>query len=292
MAISDRAFRALARAEPNVIAALLRVVAPMSVAPSTVLTPDDVAASQLDPLPPPLDVNWVARVADDVIHVECQGYRDTGFVERLFWYHLHLVLRYRTRRVRSIAIWVTRPSRTQRVEAYEHGDVTVRMTTVVLEEIPAADLLAQADTACFAPGADAGVWSDAELCQRAAARLAESGAGYYQLHMAVVAAATARRYEEMVKAMNDHNLEPVIIEDLVRFGEDRGLERGREEGLERGLFPLVRLIERKLGRALLAAEHRALIERLSTLGPERLGDVVLDSDGAALGAWLSDRNAR
>ncbi|MEI8257074.1 MAG: hypothetical protein WCJ30_15480 [Deltaproteobacteria bacterium] len=128
-----------------------------------------------------------------MIHVECQGYRDAGFVERLFWYHLLLVLRHRARRVRSIAIWVTRPSRSQRVEAFEHGDVTVRMTTVVLEEVPAVTLLASGETACFAPGADAGGLSDAELCQRAAAKMAESHAGYYQRHMAVVAATTAGR---------------------------------------------------------------------------------------------------
>jgi hypothetical protein len=47
----------------------------------------------------------------------------------------------------------------------------------------------------------------------------------------------------MVEAMASAGLEPVIIEDLVKFGEDRGLERGlkrgleqgREQGLERGL---------------------------------------------------------
>jgi len=33
----------------------------------------------------------------------------------------------------------------------------------------------------------------------------------------------------MVTAMEQANLEPVIIEDLVKFGEDRGYERGREE---------------------------------------------------------------
>jgi len=33
----------------------------------------------------------------------------------------------------------------------------------------------------------------------------------------------------MVTAMEQANLEPVIIEDLVKFGEDRGYERGRED---------------------------------------------------------------
>jgi hypothetical protein len=35
----------------------------------------------------------------------------------------------------------------------------------------------------------------------------------------------------MVAAMEQANLQPVIIEDLVKFGEDRGYERGQlEEG--------------------------------------------------------------
>ena len=53
-------------------------------------------------------------------------------------------------------------------------------------------------------------------------------------HMAVVAAAMRGRYESMVTAMEQANLEPVIIEDLVKFGEDRGYERGRLEGKEQG----------------------------------------------------------
>ncbi len=56
--------------------------------------------------------------------------------------------------------------------------------------------------------------------------------------MAVVAAIGRGRYKEMVRAMEQANLEPIVIEDLVKFGQDQGfeqgLERGREEGLERG----------------------------------------------------------
>ena len=44
--------------------------------------------------------------------------------------------------------------------------------------------------------------------------------------------------------MEQANLEPVIIEDLVKFGEDRGYERGREE--ERATLRRV-LALRKLG---------------------------------------------
>jgi len=47
--------------------------------------------------------------------------------------------------------------------------------------------------------------------------------------MAVVAAAMRGRYESVATAMEQANLEPVIIEDLVKFGEDRGYERGRLE---------------------------------------------------------------
>jgi hypothetical protein len=35
-----------------------------------------------------------------------------------------------------------------------------------------------------------------------------------------------------------------------------------------------------------------LVDRLDRLGPERLGDVVLDLDASALAAWLADPAAR
>ena len=53
--------------------------------------------------------------------------------------------------------------------------------------------------------------------------------------MAVVAAAMRGRYESMVKAMEQANLEPVIIEDLVKFGEDRGRLEGERSTLRRVL---------------------------------------------------------
>jgi hypothetical protein len=39
-------------------------------------------------------------------------------------------------------------------------------------------------------------------------------------------------------------------------------------------------------------ERRALQERLHRLGPERLGDVVLDLEAKQLAAWLRDADAR
>jgi hypothetical protein len=110
--------------------------------------------------------------------------------------------------------------------------------------------------------------------------------------MAVVCAATQGRYHAMIEAMAIEGPEPVIIEDLVKFGEDRGLEKGLEQGLERGLAPLLRLFSRRLGRPLDEDERGELRRRLEVLGPERLGDVVLDLDSDALGRWLADPDAR
>jgi hypothetical protein len=74
-------------------------------------------------------------------------------------------------------------------------------------------------------------------------------------------------------------------------GLERGLEAGLERGLAEGLRPLVRLFERRLGRAVTDAERGALASRLDVVGPERLGDVVLDLDSAALAAWLASPTA-
>ncbi len=48
------------------------------------------------------------------------------------------------------------------------------------------------------------------------------------------------------------------------------------------------MFERKVGRALGPAELATLRARLRAVGPERVGDVVLDLDGPALLAWLID----
>lgn len=99
--------------------------------------------------------------------------------------------------------------------------------------------------------------------------------------MAVVAAAMRKRYESMVTAMEQANLEPVIIEDLVKFGEDRGYDRARTE-------TYLRQFARRLGRALTDSERATVVQRLKALGEERLDDMVLSSGPEALAAWLSD----
>jgi hypothetical protein len=229
---SDRVFRALARAEPATVVALLRRCARGVVPAGAGISPEAVDAPQLDEPPPPLTADWVARAGDDVLHVECQGYRDEGFGARLLWYHLALALRYRPRRVRSVALWLIRPPGRQRRTRTRVHDVTVEFVSIVLPERPAAMLLADARTACFAPAADAGTWTDAELCARVVRALRTSDASWPLRHMAAVAALvySPTRFRAMVNAMDDAKMEPVIIEDLVKYGEDLGLERGLERG--------------------------------------------------------------
>jgi hypothetical protein len=44
---------------------------------------------------------------EELLHIECQGNRDSGFSERVLWYHVGFALRYRSeRRVRTVALWL------------------------------------------------------------------------------------------------------------------------------------------------------------------------------------------
>ncbi len=123
-------------------------------------------------------------------------------------------------------------------------DITVKVRTVVLQRVRASVLLADPRTACFAAGAHKEGRTIAELCAEVALALRARNASWAERHMAVVAAAMRGRYDAMVSAMEQTNMEPVVIEDLVRFGEDRGMKKGRREG-ERGCLRRV-LALRKL----------------------------------------------
>jgi flagellar biosynthesis/type III secretory pathway protein FliH len=83
-----------------------------------------------------------------------------------------------------------------------------------------------------------------------------------------------------------------LREEARDAGRTEGRREGRREGHREGVGPLVRLFERRLSRTLTEAEQLTLVGRLDTVGPARLGDVVLDLDTAALGAWLADPDAR
>ena len=63
------------------------------------------------------------------------------------------------------------------------------------------------------------------------------------------------------------------------------------EQATRAQHALEHQFERRLHRTLTDAERDTLRVRLAALGPERLGDVVLDLDGDTLAAWIADPNA-
>ena len=79
---------------------------------------------------------------------------------------------------------------------------------------------------------------------------------------------------------------------LKEKARNEGIERGIERGLSQGIAPLLRLTSRKLGRALTDDERRTLTARLDTLGPDRLGDAVLDLSADELARWIADPAAR
>jgi hypothetical protein len=289
---SDRAFRALARAEPHVVLALLAALDPLGSSDVDVVTPDDVDDSRLDAPPPPTDADFVARVGDDrVEHAELQGYGDTRFEERVFGYHLALVLRYPSRVVRTRAIWLVGPPRPRVVEI-RRGNVTVTIEAYRLADVPVSSLLARAETVCFAPGSAADGIEAQALCDEVAWRLVEDGATLRQWTMALVAARVGRRYEEMKAAMRKTPMEPVIIEDLVNIAEEikleaweeglaegraKGLAEGRAKGLAEGLAE---------GRAEAhVTTLRATLERLAT---RRFGALPADAAARIASATTDD----
>jgi hypothetical protein len=89
------------------------------------------------------------------------------------------------------------------------------------------------------------------------------------------------RSRNLTRMMLKHH--PEVSEELI--------EKGIEKGVEEGLKPLAHLFERRLGRALTAGEHHTLRQRFERIGPERLGDVVLDLSSEALAVWLADPRA-
>jgi hypothetical protein len=100
MAGSDRAFRALAHHEPDVVVATLRVLCPTLVAAGASVTPEDLEPTRLDAIAPAREADWVARVGGaGLLHVECRGYKEGDFIDRLLRYHLSLVLRAWSREV-------------------------------------------------------------------------------------------------------------------------------------------------------------------------------------------------
>lgn len=228
----DQALRALARVDPPVLLALVHAVAPQVLPADATVTANAVDDPHLDAPPPPLEADWIARIdPEDLVHIEFQGYRDGDFPDRLFRYHLTLVLRYPGRRVHTIAIWFIVPPERQRAEALRFGDVTVQVTSIVLPLLPAAALLQKPRVACFAVGADPGDWTTEELCARVASALFDNKAGWHEQQVALAIAKARGMEMEMVKAMNDEKERRRMVIDFVNYGEDIGRENMAREAL-------------------------------------------------------------
>ena len=95
-----------------------------------------------------------------------------------------------------------------------------------------------------------------------------------------------------------------IQETAHRQGLEKGLEKGRQQGLElvkniketaqrqgqeKGLVQLFAL---KLARPISDEEQAVLRGRFDTIGPDRIGALLLQLPGDALAAWLADPNAQ
>jgi flagellar biosynthesis/type III secretory pathway protein FliH len=298
MTATDRTFRAMARAEPHLLLALLGLLSPETVSDPTEIRPLDVLATGVDVPPPPADADWVGRLTSrrKILHVESQGYRDRGFLQRLVRYHTALALRFVRWKVETFALWIVRPPRRQRTNTVTWRGITVKVHSFVLREVPASRLLASPVTACFAPVGDPQGMTPAEVCERVVRTLAESNASWYQWAIAQTMANVAGWKDIMKETIQKLERPDIILVDFVEFGKvegrKEGRREGRQEGRQEGLAPLVRQFERRLGRALTDKERERIDKRLKRLGADRLGDVVLDLSSEELATWLATPRAR
>ncbi len=77
--------------------------------------------------------------------------------------------------------------------------------------------------------------------------------------------------------------------ELVKKWREEARDEGRNEGLREGMATLCK---RRLGRALTAMERAGLVARLNELGPESVGNAVLDLEPEGLANWLVEPQAR
>jgi hypothetical protein len=110
---TDRAFRALGRAEPETILALVETVAPGLLPSTPSILPHDGLDTWLDRPAHPTEADSVLRLdpGDGLLHVEGQGYREDDFGDRVLRYHLTLSLRHWNRAVHTLALWLVPPTK-------------------------------------------------------------------------------------------------------------------------------------------------------------------------------------
>lgn len=101
------------------------------------------------------------------------------------------------------------------------------------------------------------------------------------------------RWGQAVEASGPRSQEDEEFMEITRETFEQFKDRLRHEG-ERAnqQHSLLRLFARRLGRSLSADEQATLVQRLDSVGPDRLGDVVLDLSPAELATWLADPDAR
>lgn len=100
---------------------------------------------------------------------------------------------------------------------------------------------------------------------------------------------------ETLEAASLSDLPPEEKELLVTVDEylTQVKETGRQQGMQQGQrTTLLRQIAHKLARPLTDEERARVAARLDSLGPDRLGDVVLDLSPTALADWLADPDAK
>ncbi|MFO0604296.1 MAG: hypothetical protein U0324_14025, partial [Polyangiales bacterium] len=99
-------------------------------------------------------------------------------------------------------------------------------------------------------------------------------------------------FAEVIAAFEGSQIGKTLIGRGRTEGHSEGRSEGRTEGRAEALRTVERQFARRLGRQITTAEHAELLRRLDTLGPDRIGDVVLDLAPDALAAWLADPDAR
>ena len=103
---------------------------------------------------------------------------------------------------------------------------------------------------------------------------------------------TAKELNEDFRKMLGKRAGDIVMteaERLMAEGEKRGEKRGREEGTRQAVE---RMFELRLRRKLSDLERETLTIRFTKLGPDRLGDVVLELSSKEVAAWLEDPDAR
>ena len=101
------------------------------------------------------------------------------------------------------------------------------------------------------------------------------------------AAVNVLMWSGLVDRPRDLTEEAIAMEVRQRIEEEK--RRVREQGHAE---VILHQFARKLARPLSESERAQVLDRLARLGPDRLGDVVLDLDATALAAWLADPAAR